>query len=165
MSARNRERHIIPSSGIGFTRTVSNSSHESAIPDSLESCGITTTIFPFSDQRPVTSDQRPGTSSARPPSRIKTRRTTDENNETVWLRFANAPATVSYDEKDYASGDYARCFVFSNYFLRVSFPTDSIVGPTKRLFVAVNRILILLKVYEIVSETGKVNLSFKLLIS
>lgn len=119
----------------------------------------------FSFQRPATSDQRPGTSSARPPSRIKTRRTTDENNETVWLRFANAPATVSHDEKDYASGDYARCFVFSNYFLRVSFPTDSIVGPTKRLFVAVNRILILLKVYEIVSETGKVNLSFKLLIS
>lgn len=58
VSARNRERHIIPSSGIGFTRTVSNSSHESAIPDSLESCGITTTIFPFSDQR-ATSDQRP----------------------------------------------------------------------------------------------------------
>lgn len=158
MSARNRERHIIPSSGIGFTRTVSNSSHESAIPDSLESCGITTTIFPFSNQRPATS-------SARPPSRIKTRRTTDENNETVWLRFANAPATVSYDEKDYASEDYARCFVFSNYFLRVSFPTDSIVGPTKRLFVAVNRILILLKIYKIVSEEEKGNLSFKLLIS
>lgn len=72
---------------------------------------------------------------------------------------------MSYDEKDYASEDYARCFVFSNYFLRVSFPTDSIVGPTKRLFVAVNRILILLKIYKIASEAKKGNLSFKLLIS
>lgn len=46
---RNRKRHIIPSEVSALPGTVPNSSRTGDLPDSLESCGITTVIFPFID--------------------------------------------------------------------------------------------------------------------